>query len=1344
MIRINLSLLRIPRLTLVCSLLFCMMIFTPECLAAENPDKPDFWVRNDVGAITHTWTGNDPDQSLVMNMQGLKVVMQFQSSFTKGLSYTSRFFNVKTDNFNKIMIDSGTESDPELRFNNLILKIGSPVTVTFDGMLTFTYPENKGIRISRTIYPSNTNALVIEEWLIQNQSDKKVKMSVSATRQVQYTDEEIVVVRTCTGTVPVSVEPGNTLSFTVSIQSRVISAPDLLPDIAKEHQARVDLAKWAWQGPGRLETPDPALDLAYALQKFHILECPAETWKGIITHNGSLRYSPGIWANDPVEYSSPVFPFFGNDQLNNASLNMYRIWMDYCRENGIRPFPGSFEHAALKLVQQERGDDAMVLCGLSKFLLFLGDPKAAAEMWPLIEFSAQSVQGHLTKDGIIASETDEMEGRYPTGDANLSTSSLAYAGYRQAANLARDLGKKSVEIDFNKRADALRKAIEAYFGAEIDGFKTYRYFKENTTLRGWILLPIAMGISDRQEGTIAALLSDKLWPRRLEGADILAESNVPTEWARETYYALRVLFKAGRTEEALDQTRRVVKTQVFGEMGPYPDEDAIDMLCPGSLYPRVFTEGMFGIVPVGLKSFTCTPWLPREWPRMALRDLRTFGQAWDLVVERDGLNQKITISSGGKIIFTGSGPAGKTYSVKFSAQIDQPADSGLVYHWSFNKPLEKGTDTFTGNFESVKGVHGMALKFDGFTTCIERKLSNVERPDGAITVESWLALAAYPWDWSPIADCSQDELTGFFFGINREGHIGYKIAAGNSWFEVETESAFPLGKWAHVCAVFIPGEKVSIYINGEEAVYEKIKGNYIPTLYGRLTIGRNVQSKTWYERQLTTENSYFFLDGILDEVKIYDRAKTVEEIRKEFASVTNNPAPALTNRKVFPLGSVGSGSFGAFYAKLDYYKEWDDLWRVSEVPDVFVRFDESPVQLVFWRGTSFVPCWVSENGIWYTNEWLESWGSDVASCAEPLMDRFCRFSHVRIIENTDARVVIHWRYALNDAFYTILGNQENPRGEWCDEFYVIYPDQAGVRKMELHYTTPVRKHDWEEQIVLLPPGKYPQDVIDKKSVMLVNMKGETADYTWDDKIGLEMPEPRGANMSLVNLKSAFKPFIIVSPNPVETVEGKWDSPYFRTYAANMAKGYREDPAPSAYGWWNHWPVTQIPGDGRWVVTHDHPSHFNLTTFVQWEDYALTNKTRTRIMLQGMTPKGAEGLVPMAKSWLRAPKLELASSSYKGGSYDQSERAYVIEKNNLATRASVDFTIRASNESPLLNPAFIVRNWGKQEAEIRINGQDIPAGKNCRQGIVSRAEGDDLIIWLRLESEKLTKVSLIGR
>ena len=638
-------------------------------LAAPAPAPADFWVRDKPGRITHACTGTEP---LVICLQGRKVVMQVQSDRTNGFSYTARFFNLlKEVEKKKALFVAGREASPEVRVNDQPWKSEFPSSVTFDGLLTLTYPAAGGVVVTRTVYPSMIKALVIEEWQVRNTTDKRVAVTVAPARTVKPVGEDIAIVWSCPGVKTAAVKAGGVLSFSTCVQARLAAEPDLAVNVAAERGARRALAEAAWSGPGRLETPEPALDVAFALQKFHVLETPIETIKGVITHNGSLTYSPGIWANDPVEYSSPVFPFFGDAELNRASMNMYRIWQEYCQEKGIVPFPGSFEGPGLKLVQRERGDDAMVLYGLSKFLLFQGDRAAAEELWPLIEFSAASVLRHTT-NGIIASRTDEMEGRYPTGKANLSTSALAYGGYRLAARLAQSLGKP-VAAEFDQRAEALRKGIEAYFGAEVEGFRTYRYYKENTTLRGWILLPLAMGITERQEATVAALTSDKLWPHRLAGADILAESTRSTEWGRETYYALRVLFKAGRTEEALDITRRVVQTQIFGSKGPYPDEDAIDMLCPGSLYPRVFTEGMFGIVPTGLDSFECTPWLPKAWPRMALRDLRAFGRSWDLVVERVGDQQKVSVRSGGKPVMTGLGPAGKTYSLTFPVGRKSPS-----------------------------------------------------------------------------------------------------------------------------------------------------------------------------------------------------------------------------------------------------------------------------------------------------------------------------------------------------------------------------------------------------------------------------------------------------------------------------------------------------------------------------------------------------------------------------------------------------------------------------------------------------------------------------------------------
>jgi hypothetical protein len=71
-------------------------------------------------------------------------------------------------------------------------------------------------------------------------------------------------------------------------------------------------------------------------------------------------------------------------------------------------------------------------------------------------------------------------------------------------------------------------------------------------------------------------------------------------------------------------------------------------------------------VPTGLDSFEFTPWLPKDWPRMALRDVRAFGKTWDLVVEKEGDLQKITVSSQGRTILSDTGPAGKTYAVNFA------------------------------------------------------------------------------------------------------------------------------------------------------------------------------------------------------------------------------------------------------------------------------------------------------------------------------------------------------------------------------------------------------------------------------------------------------------------------------------------------------------------------------------------------------------------------------------------------------------------------------------------------------------------------------------------------------
>ncbi|MFA5814179.1 MAG: hypothetical protein WC865_00965 [Bacteroidales bacterium] len=54
MIRINRFSSGISWFCHVRSLALCLMFLMPQFLAAANSGKPDFWVRNDAGTITHT------------------------------------------------------------------------------------------------------------------------------------------------------------------------------------------------------------------------------------------------------------------------------------------------------------------------------------------------------------------------------------------------------------------------------------------------------------------------------------------------------------------------------------------------------------------------------------------------------------------------------------------------------------------------------------------------------------------------------------------------------------------------------------------------------------------------------------------------------------------------------------------------------------------------------------------------------------------------------------------------------------------------------------------------------------------------------------------------------------------------------------------------------------------------------------------------------------------------------------------------------------------------------------------------------------------------------------------
>jgi len=284
-----------------------------------------------------------------------------------------------------------------------------------------------------------------------------------------------------------------------------------------------------------------------------------------------------------------------------------------------------------------------------------------------------------------------------------------------------------------------------------------------------------------------------------------------------------------------------------------------------------------------------------------------------------------------------------------------------------------------------------------------------------------------------------------------------------------------------------------------------------------------------------------------------------------------------------PSGPDGPGTFGAYYAHLKYDPVWDKNWRVGDHPDIVVRFDDGGHKFVFWRGTSYIPCWVTDNGIWYTNEFVERRGihnENTEGCVEPMSDKQCRFSQVRIIESNDARVVIHWRYSPIDVQYEhAFTDPETGWFDWVDEYYVIYPNATGVRDITVRSSGLNKWIEYQEGIVVNQPGTLPDDNIEAGAISIANMEGEHITYFWDQNGGPVFDRnPDRANIVTVNLKSEKRPFALVPPPE----KGN-----------NMITSYGGHSRKSIFNWWDHWPVSQDASDGRSASSAARPSQSSL-------------------------------------------------------------------------------------------------------------------------------------------------------
>jgi hypothetical protein len=546
---------------------------------------------------------------------------------------------------------------PHITCNNVPVK-EYPFVFSLRGILTCQSNTNTELTIEHYLFPSTDQPVFIDKAVVINTSKKPVEVVIPKIDKQIKTDSE----KGVSGSYMISetgdkygkflLKSNESIEFSVIYKARLASMDDFYVSPDYEFKKRKKFVNDVFSNL-IFESPDAILNRAFAFAKLRALESIYKTKGGLMHGPGGGRYYAAIWANDQAEYANPFFPFLGNLSGNESAINSFRHFARYMNDN-YHPIPSSIIAEGIDYWNGagDRGDMAMIAHGASRFALAYGSNKTARKLWPLIEWCLEYCRIKINKQGVVFSDSDELEGRFPAGDANLNTSSLYYDALISASYLGKEIDINHKQTNrYLKQAEEMKQAIENYFGSNINGYETYRYYNGNHVLRAWICTPLTVGIFERSKGTVDALFSKKLWTK--DG--LATQAGDSTFWDRSTLYGLRGAFAAGETKRTMDFFQYYSKRRLLGEHVPYaveayPEGNQRHLSAESALYCRVVTEGIFGIRPTGLNTFDLSPKMPAQWNSMALRNIKAFQSTFDIEITKENARQRVRILVDGKVI----------------------------------------------------------------------------------------------------------------------------------------------------------------------------------------------------------------------------------------------------------------------------------------------------------------------------------------------------------------------------------------------------------------------------------------------------------------------------------------------------------------------------------------------------------------------------------------------------------------------------------------------------------------------------------------------------------------------
>lgn len=207
------------------------------------------------------------------------------------------------------------------------------------------------------------------------------------------------------------------------------------------------------------------------------------------------------------------------------------------------------------------------------------------------------------------------------------------------------------------------------------------------------------------------------------------------------------------------------------------------------------------------------------------------------------------------------------------------AESGLIAWWAFDEEMESPVALdYSGHrlggilrdATRALGIEGNALVCEG--GCVQVPSSAAFSVESQLTVSCWVKTerAEQNNTWFVNRILQGGTHTGFRMGI-LNGRPSFHIPVTSWSHHLNADVELDTGRWVHLAGTF-DGAMMRLYVDGQLQGTMERSGTIHPNNF-HLTLGN-------YD---VGHPAHFI--GLLDEVKIYNRALTAEEIRSAFESV---------------------------------------------------------------------------------------------------------------------------------------------------------------------------------------------------------------------------------------------------------------------------------------------------------------------------------------------------------------------------------------------------------------------------------------------------------------------------